>query len=152
MKKIHMHSLTFVDDHFEMWATKNANDIRQIFKPYVETQTQFKLTTNFKKTQIAIVPRGRQAKKRIASFGGRFKINKGEFVQLTNQITYLGSIITSNGSSSPAVQHRISLAQTSHSRLTPKIYRSRTYPIHMKIEIYKQHELTVLLSGLDAKY
>ena len=151
MNKTNMHSLTFVDDHFEMWATKSANEIRQIFQPFVESQKTYKLTTNFKKTQIAIVPRGRQAKKRIASFGGKFKINKGEFVQLTNQITYLGSIITTNGSSAPAVQHRITLAKSSHARLTPKVYRSRIYPMKMKIELYKQHELTVLLSGLDTK-
>ena len=50
MNKTNMHSLTFVDDHFEMWATKNASEIRQIFQPYVEAQKTYKLTTNFKKT------------------------------------------------------------------------------------------------------
>ena len=49
MNKTSMHSLTFVDDHFEMWATKSANEIRQIFQPYVESQKTYTLTTNFKK-------------------------------------------------------------------------------------------------------
>ena len=59
--------MTFVDDHIEMWATRSAKELRDIFAPLVPTQKEYNLETNFAKTQIAIVPRGRGAAKRLKS-------------------------------------------------------------------------------------
>ena len=42
-------------------------------------------------------------------------------------------------------------AQAAHSRLTPNIYRSPTYSLSSKIKLFKTHELTVLLHGMDTK-
>ena len=146
-----MHSLTFVDDHLEMWAVRNAREVREIFRPFIETQQLFHLQTNFKKTQMAIVPRGRQSRKRLRSYGGQFTIHKGEPMKLQTQIKYLGSIIDVHGSNKPAVQERMRAARAAHVRLTPGVYRSRTYSMKSKIQLYKTHEVTVLLSGLDIR-
>ena len=142
-------TLTFVDDHLEIWAIKNAGELRAVFKPFIEAQQHFNLETNFQKTQIAIVPRGKQSVKRLRSFGGSFRIHKGESVRLTKQITYLGTVINTNGSSREAIKNRIRAAHAAHKRLTPRLYRSSKYTMKQKIEIYKLHEVTTLLSGLD---
>ena len=150
-KIVSMHSLAFVDDHLEMWAVRNAREIREIFKPFIETQQHYHLQTNFKKTQMAIVPRGKQSRKRLRSYGGQFTIHKGEPMRLQTQIKYLGSIIDVNGSNKAAVIERIKLARASHVRLTPGIFQSRTYTTGSKTQLYKTHEATVLTSGLDIR-
>ena len=70
---------------------------------------------------------------------------------LSNRIQYLGGIFCTHGSTRPAVESRVQMAQSVHERLTPKIYRSKIYPLHQKVEAYKVFELTVLLSGLDVR-
>ena len=47
-------TLTFVDDHLEIWAIRNAGELRAVFKPFIEAQQHFNMETNFKKTQIAL--------------------------------------------------------------------------------------------------
>jgi len=148
---IRLDRLIFVDDHLEMWATRSARELRSLLAPLVPTQKKYNLTNNFSKTQICIQPRGKGSKKRIKSFGGQLKINQGGTVQLTDKLTYLGTIIAMNGSNRPAVTHRIRLAQQAHGRLTQNIYRSTSYRIQHKIKLFKTHELTVLLHGLDTK-
>ena len=150
-RSIRLDRSIFVDDHLEMWATKQAGELRSVLAAIVPAQKEFNLHNNFKKTQIAIQPRGRQSRKRLASYGGKLRIAGGEEVQLTNQILYLGTIVSMNNTSRPAVTHRIRLAQAAHSRLTPNIYRSPTYSLSSKIKLFKTHELTVLLHGMDTK-
>ena len=149
LKATNSGTLTFVDDHLEIWAIRNAGELRSVFKPFIDAQQQYNLETNFNKTQIAIVPRGKQSVKRLKSYGGSFRIHKGESVRLTKKITYLGTIIDTNGSSRSAIINRVRAAQKAHKRLTPRLYRSSKYTIQQKISIYKLHEVTTLLSGLD---
>ena len=84
----------FVDDHLEMWATKQATELRNVLAAVVPAQKDFNLHNNFKKTQIAIQPRGRQSKKRLASYGGKLRIAGEEEVHLTDQIVYLGTVVS----------------------------------------------------------
>ena len=148
---IEAHKMTFVDDHIEMWVTEDARELREALKDIIPAQQKFKLQSNFKKMQIMWSTKGKNSRKRKKSIGNTMTIGGGQPAQIQQQIKYLGCIYHETGSAGPEVDSKIASAKSAHARLTRHIYRNTIIPTDIKIELFQQYELTILLNGLECR-
>jgi len=86
------------------------------------------LVVNSKKTEVLYIPSD-------SSLPPPFSIS-GDQLGLTEQFTYLGSIITSTCDLTAEIQHRVNLASASFGRLSKRVFTNRDLSTRTKMAVY----------------
>ena len=86
------------------------------------------LVVNSQKTEVFYLPSD-------SSLLPTFYIS-GDQLGLTEQFTYLGSIITSTWDLTAEIQHRVNLASTSFGRLSKRVFTNRDLSTRIKMALY----------------
>ena len=76
------------------------------------------------------------------------KINNNQ-LEIVQDFTYLGSLLTSNLSLEKEIDRRIGKAYTTFSRLTERVWENNALTTHTKILVYKACVLSTLLYGSE---
>jgi len=99
------------------------------------------LTINTKKTEIL---------QSSSSSQQSFTVH-GDTLNITQQFTYLGSILSSDSDLTNEIQLRIKLASSAFGRLTNRVFFNRNLKVSTKVAVYKAICLSVLLYGMDVR-
>ena len=81
---------------------------------------------------------------------GAVSIKAGNVVVFVDSFTYLGSLITNDGSSSRDITSRIAKAASAMCRLSNPLFRKHRISIRTKINMYRALVVSVLLYGSEA--
>ena len=77
-------------------------------------------------------------------------LQQGSTVVFVDSFTYLGSLITNDGSSSRDITSRLAKAASAMCRLSNPLFRKRRISIRTKINMYRALVVSVLLYGSEA--
>jgi len=95
------------------------------------------LIVNSKKTEVLYLPSD-------SSLPPTFYIS-GDQLGLTEQFTYLGSIITSTCDLTAEIQHRVNLESASFERLSKRVFTKRDLSTRTKMAVYNAICVSTLL-------
>ena len=111
---------------------------------YIEVARSFGLKVSIKKTKLMVVGQAVQIEDRAP-----LKVGDNE-VECVDQLTYLGSIISSNGLMDAEVDRRIANASKAFGALRPAVFNDRNLNVNTKRQVYQACVLSVLLYGSES--
>jgi hypothetical protein len=141
---IDIRALYFVDDIGVWRLHEDPRLIRIDYKTFDKHLSDMGVSTNGKKT--AIITTCRKRKNKVKNIG----LHTGQMIPVQEKTRYLGSIISSNGSSSADMEERITQARVAFFKLT-KTWRSSSIPLTQKLRIYSSAVLAVLLYSSEVR-
>jgi len=101
------------------------------------------LVINSKRTEVLYLPSD-------SSLPPTFNTNRGQ-LGLTEQFTYLGSLITSTCDLTVEIQYRVNLASASFGRLSKRVFTNRDLCTSTKMAVYNAIGVSTLLYACERR-
>ena len=105
---------------------------------------RFGLTISIKKTEVMFQPAAAKASR----VEPEIEVN-GCKLNVVNQFTYLGSIMSDDCKIDKEIEARIKKASASYGRLTDRVWENRSVKLKTKIAVYKAVVMSTLLYGCE---
>ena len=132
--------LLFADD--SALVAHSAEEIQRIVDAFANASSKFSLKINIKKTEVMFQPNSTMTMEE--------DINVDETtLNPVKELTYLDSIIASNGHIEAELQKRMSKASVSFGRLRERLWNNHNMSIRVKGKIYRAIILSTLLYGAE---
>ena len=137
IEEVIIRDLLFADDAAIVAHT--AEDLQTLLDKLSQACTNFGLTISIAKTKVMV-----QGVDDMPDM----KINNNQ-LEIVQDFTYLGSLLTSNLSLEKEIDRRIGKAYTTLSRLTERVWENNALTTHTRILVYKACVLSTLLYGSE---
>jgi exonuclease III len=136
-------SMLFADD--AAFISSSEAELQSVATILDETCTKFGLTISVPKTKVVVQKTKREAVKNTTKL-----VIGNNLLEEVEKFKYLGVIVTSDGSLTKELNHRISLAWVRFTDRINTIFQRYGLPLHYKIWMYKTYVLTTLLYGCES--
>ena len=136
-------SLEYADD--QILFTLTAGGLQNMLNYIVSTGEPFGLRLSAKKCELICFHRAGTVDKNTLP-----KISvSGELLKWKNSVVYLGSRISEDGKTAPAIKHRICCADSVVKRLNKRVFQRRSVPASLKGKFISSAVFASLLYGLE---
>ena len=136
-------SLEYADD--QIIFTLTAGGLQGMLNYIISTGEPFGLRLSAKKCELICFHRAGTVDKNTLP-----KISvSGELLKWKNSVVYLGSRISEDGKTAPAIKHRICCADSVVKRLNKRVFQRRSVPASLKGKFISSAVFASLLYGLE---
>ena len=121
----------------------SQEDLQELTDHFSSASKKFGLTISLKKTEALC-----QAAKSSRYSKPRIRID-GKYVKAVDSFTYLGSIVSRNGSMDSEISARIAKANSAFNKLNERLWKKSGIRLDTKIQVYRAVVLSSLLYGSE---
>ena len=136
-----MNELQYADDN--VCPAHSHEELQQSVNNYSNAYTTYGMTINKNKTKLIVQPPpGEDMPERNITIGDTN-------IEQTRLFPYLGSILSSQGTSSKDVENRIQAAYSAFGKLSGRVFRNKDLTSKTKLMIYNAIVVSTLLYGCE---
>lgn len=134
--------LLYADD--AALTASSSRDLQEMLNRFCHSASLFGLQVNTDKTEVLVQPPTMPPQVMPVLSVGNVELKTVE------RFVYLGSAVTSDGSSDAEISRRIQAASFSFGRLRPRVWANHDLKMSTKLEVYRAVVLSALLYALEA--